>query len=607
MPLSALRKWWRYPSLRSKKPNKKPYFRKCFLEILEDRTLLSNIYTVNLATDYTNTQVANGMGQTGPTSGDLRWCVYQADQPANAGSTIVFDPNFVAKNPIITLSFGELEIAQNTTISNDQNGLGTLTISGGNNSRVFNITSQTAFVVISSLIIANGNASPATIGAAGNQGGDIFNSGNLTLTDDVVEKGVAQGNSVGPEGRGGGIFNAAKASLTLNGTTVQSNMAQGIAGSKNTSFGNVGGVGAGGGIYNDTGATLIITVDAKNTPSQILNNKAQGGNGNNGLNFFNGTKGTAGGGAEGGGIYNAGTLSISGANGPQQQIVIAKNLAQGGMGGNGGNASGIGANGANGGVGGAGGAGGAGGVGGQGGQGGNAQGGGIFNDTGGTLTSIVQAAFSQNTAQGGMGGMGGSGNTGGNGGNGGNGANATGSKAGGAGGRGGNGGGGGIYTYAGIVSGVYDTAFSSNLAQGGIGGAGGAGGAGGNAGNGGAGGNGGGPGGRGGDGGSGGPGGAGGLAGQGGAAAGGAIYSHNASNNSTLGIISQDVFTSNSAQGAVGGVGGAGGTAGNGGIGGAGGNGGSSTSPNGSGGDGGQAGIGGAGGHSGAGGAAQGG
>jgi hypothetical protein len=619
MPLSALRKWWRRPSLRSKKPSKKPYFRKCFLEILEDRTLLSNTYTVDVATDYSNTQVSSGPGawQSGPLSGDLRWCIYQANQPANVGSTIQFDLAKLGTNTI-TLSYGELEIAQNTTITN-VGGPSTLAISGGNSSRVFNITSQNASVIIAGLTIENGNASPANIGSPGNQGGDIFNSGDLSLNNDVVEDGLAQGNTVGYQGRGGGIFNAGgsvsnttKAVLNLNGTIVQNNTAQGYNGT------NLG-VGVGGGIYNDVNATLNI-----NAGSQIISNQAVGGTGSNGINLFNGTDGTSGGGAKGGGIYNNGILTVTGASGQQQQVVIALNTAQGGQGGTGGNALGVGVTGPNGGAGQAGGTGGSGGTGGNGAAGGSAWGGGIYNDSSGTIQNIVQATFSQNAAVGGKGGGGGSGNKGGNGGIGGNGANA-GSKstAGGLGGQGGNGGsggaggsagngglaqGGGIYTYTGIVSGVSNTSFLSNLAQGGLGGNGGAGGDAGNAGSGGpggAGGSGGGAGGPGGAGGNGGPGGAGGYAGAGGAAAGGAIYSHNSANDSTIGGISQDTFTSDSAQGGGGGAGGAGGNAGNAGPGGGGGKAGKSTAENGFGGAGGQAGIGGTGGHSGAGGVAQ--
>ncbi|MGH7223253.1 MAG: hypothetical protein ACRELF_08495, partial [Gemmataceae bacterium] len=212
------------------------------LEHLEDRITPSNVYVVDVAGD-----AGTGSGLTG----DIRYCIDQADQVANSGSTITFDPSFLTSNRVITLTHGELEIADNMTIAGP--GAGSLTISGGGNSRVFNVTAQNATVTINDLTIANGNASPANIGAPGNQGGDIFNGGILTLNNDVVENGLAFGNPVGPQGRGGGIFNAegsngAGATLTLNTTIVESNIAEGIAGSPNVA----GGLGAGGGIYNDT-------------------------------------------------------------------------------------------------------------------------------------------------------------------------------------------------------------------------------------------------------------------------------------------------------------------------------------------------------------------
>src|SRR5262249_35763333 len=149
---------------------------------------------------------------------------------------------------------GELQISQNTTII----GLDAahLTISGsdglGGSSRVFDITSSAAIVSISGMTIANGNAEVFYTSIAGNQGGDIFNSGNLTLSNCIVSNGLSVGIVGGPDGRGGAIFNATGsggkgAFLTLDHTIVQGSTAQGSGG---------GALGAGGGIYNDTNATL---------------------------------------------------------------------------------------------------------------------------------------------------------------------------------------------------------------------------------------------------------------------------------------------------------------------------------------------------------------
>src|SRR5579875_569353 len=206
------------------------------LEGLEDRTLFSaNTYVVNVLGD--NGGVAGV--QSGPFSGNLRWCINQADLPANAGSTITFDPTvFSSTKPItIALSNGELPISNDMTITGP--GASILTISGsdgnGGASRVFDIiptldaSGNLVTVTISGLTIANGNAAVYYTSAPGNQGGDIFNGANLTLKNDVVENGLSVGITGGPAGRGGGIFNAEGqnglpgATLTLDNTIVQNN------------------------------------------------------------------------------------------------------------------------------------------------------------------------------------------------------------------------------------------------------------------------------------------------------------------------------------------------------------------------------------------------
>ena len=208
--------------------------------------------------------------------------------------------------------------------------------------RVFNIEARNETVSISNLTITDGDAKPAP-NDSGNQGGDIFNSATLTLTNDVVSNGVATAaTSISNQfnGRGGAIFNAggsvggAGATLILDNTTVMGSTARGA---DDTGF-TPSGIGAGGGIYNDVGASLTLR-----DGSAIKNNQAIGGNGIAGANGLNGVPG--------GNAGNAG----NGGNG---------NVGQGGGTGTGGGGSG-----GDGGGGGGGGAGG-GGSGGQGGQGG---------------------------------------------------------------------------------------------------------------------------------------------------------------------------------------------------------------------------------------------
>src|SRR5579885_1399546 len=244
------------------------------LEGLEERTLLSgNAYVVNVLGDSGGPQGT----QSGQFSGNLRWCSNQADLPANSGSTITFDQTVFdpSKATTISLSNGELAISNNMTITN-AGGANSIIVSGTdgtvgsngnpNGSRVFDIIPNQVTVTIAGLTIANGNGSVIDTSLAGNQGGDIFNGGNLTLTNDVIENGLSQGVVGGPPGRGGGIFNAegqngtSGASLTLNNTIVKNNLAQGNQGK-----------GEGGGIYNDINATVIVQ-----NGSQILSNTALG-------------------------------------------------------------------------------------------------------------------------------------------------------------------------------------------------------------------------------------------------------------------------------------------------------------------------------------------
>ena len=183
-----LRRWFasrRVPAIRIRQPQFRTRPR---LECLEERTLLST-YTVNALTD-----TGAGSGLTG----DIRYAITQANN--NPGSTITFSSSLSGQS--INLTQGELQISASTTIT----GLGAsqLTISGfdpisGNDFRVFDITSSQAMVTISGLTITDGNASPA-VNFPGNQGGNIFNAGNLTLTKDIISNGLSFGFVGGPSG-----------------------------------------------------------------------------------------------------------------------------------------------------------------------------------------------------------------------------------------------------------------------------------------------------------------------------------------------------------------------------------------------------------------------
>ena len=185
----------------------RPRYQKCFLELLEDRTLFSTgpMFIVNRPGDAGLGD--NGTASAGQTGGDIRYIINAADQSVNANSTINFDLAGIGGNTIKLSGTAELKISQNTSIIN-AGGPSTLTIDGGGKTRVFNITSPSITVTIQGLTITDGNAKPAP-NNSGNQGGDIFNSGTLYLTNDIVSNGNSTGDLTGPQGRGGGIFNAA--------------------------------------------------------------------------------------------------------------------------------------------------------------------------------------------------------------------------------------------------------------------------------------------------------------------------------------------------------------------------------------------------------------
>jgi hypothetical protein len=237
------------------------------------------------------------------------------------------------------------------------------------------------------------------------RGGGIFNqAGSLSLFNSTIQQNFAQGGDGGQGGNGaiadirdgqsgtggaggaggpggtaggGGVFNAAGASMSISGTTFLLNAA-------------VGGNGGLGGMGSATGDNVV---DA---------NPVAGGVGGNGIGGSGGEGGSSGPG-EGGGLFNLGAVSLSG-----KTTTFGSNEAIGGYGGNG-NAGGEGAGGAGGkgasGIAAGNGGSGAGGAGGSGGAGLDAEGGGVLNT--GTFISTAAIVISGNDAVGGRGGDGG--------------------------------------------------------------------------------------------------------------------------------------------------------------------------------------------------------
>lgn len=185
----------------------------------------------------------------------------------------------------ITLTSGELAITDDLVITGP--GAASLTVSGNNASRVFSINSG-ATVTISGLTIAEGLAT--------DQGGGIFNNGNLNLSNCVVSGNNC--NVIGAECDGGGIYHAT-GSLTITGSTISANLA---AGGGYFSYG--GGIFISGGTVNITASTI-----SGNTVSAAFPNNGggifiQGGTLNITDSTLSGNSAPSGGG--GGGILNVG-------------------------------------------------------------------------------------------------------------------------------------------------------------------------------------------------------------------------------------------------------------------------------------------------------------
>jgi hypothetical protein len=133
---------------------------------------------------------------------------------ARNGDTIVFAPSLNGQT--ITLTSGELLIQKKLTIAGP--GAGQLTISGNQASRVFELAANYQ-LSLSGLTISNGDgvfAAGSTPFSPNGEGGGIFNSGTLTVTNCVIS-----GNHASISG--GGIFNGG--TLTVNNSVLSGDSA----------------------------------------------------------------------------------------------------------------------------------------------------------------------------------------------------------------------------------------------------------------------------------------------------------------------------------------------------------------------------------------------
>jgi hypothetical protein len=163
-----------------------------------------------------STYVVTDLGDAGSGSGlegDLRYAINAANSNGESSNQVVFRDGL---SGTISLTKGKLIVTKALAINGP--GADVLTISGNNQSGVFDIEAPSGeTVTLSDLTIADGTGSASLGGRT--VGGGLFNEAATVILNRVS----VSGNTVPSKGIGGGIYNDTQGSMVLNDSTVSEN------------------------------------------------------------------------------------------------------------------------------------------------------------------------------------------------------------------------------------------------------------------------------------------------------------------------------------------------------------------------------------------------
>ena len=139
-----------------------------------------------------------------------------AANATTAADTVVFGSAIEGRT--LALTGGELVLSQDISIDGDQDGDGNrVTLSGGDNSRLFRIDGTASDVQLRDLTLTEGNAHD------GNGGAILLGSGSLTVANCTVSDSGMSSDEVGEFAGGGGIYAASGTKLAVIGCNLVSN------------------------------------------------------------------------------------------------------------------------------------------------------------------------------------------------------------------------------------------------------------------------------------------------------------------------------------------------------------------------------------------------